>query len=83
MSGKVTTTGIEGTMGHIHEGAAPCAERAADHYPGEGRGWLLDGAGRIEADGRAVRRFQSRNALRQHSQRRAQGRLKIRPPLKP
>jgi hypothetical protein len=23
VSGKVTTTGIEGTMGHIHEGAAP------------------------------------------------------------
>jgi hypothetical protein len=23
VSGKVTTTGMEGTMGHIHEGAAP------------------------------------------------------------
>jgi hypothetical protein len=23
VSGKITTTGIEGTMGHIHEGAAP------------------------------------------------------------
>jgi hypothetical protein len=23
VSGKVTTTGIEGTMGHIHQGAAP------------------------------------------------------------
>lgn len=23
VSGKITTTGLEGTMGHIHEGAAP------------------------------------------------------------
>jgi hypothetical protein len=43
----VTTTGIDGTVAHIHAGRG----RSADHYPHQGRRRGLVRASRLETDG--------------------------------